>query len=101
MSTQIDQDYLFSQVDGPIYGIHVGGSSTFASTGTFDIPLTGTANYSRNISPVIPPAEPVTGMMNGAFFGPNAQQVGGTFFLGRPAGDVLMQDAFVGQQKRP
>jgi hypothetical protein len=37
-------------------------------------------------------------MMNGAFFGPNAQQVGGVFSIIRPEGILLMQDAFVGQQ---
>jgi hypothetical protein len=36
--------------------------------------------------------------MNGAFFGPHAEQVGGTFSLQNPGGATLMQDAFVGQQ---
>jgi hypothetical protein len=39
--------------------------------------------------------------MNGAFFGPHAEQVGGVFALGRPDGTLLLQDAFVGQQPRP
>jgi hypothetical protein len=39
--------------------------------------------------------------MNGALFGPNAEQVGGTFSLERPGGTVVMQDAFVGQQHHP
>jgi hypothetical protein len=40
-------------------------------------------------------------MMNGAFFGPQAEQVGGSFFLQNSGGVQLMQDAFVGQQRRP
>jgi hypothetical protein len=40
-------------------------------------------------------------MMNGAFFGPHAEQVGGTFAVQRAGGTLLMQDAFVGQQHKP
>jgi len=40
-------------------------------------------------------------MMNGAFFGPSAEQVGGVFAITRPEGTLLMQDAFVGQQRKP
>jgi hypothetical protein len=36
--------------------------------------------------------------MNGAFFGPHAEQVGGTLALDRADGSLLLQDAFVGQQ---
>lgn len=97
--TRIDQDYLYtSQVDAPTQGIHVGGSAPFSTNGLFDIPLTGTANYSATNSPATPPSQPVTGDMNGAFFGPHAEQVGGTFSLQSTGGTVLMQDAFVGQQ---
>jgi hypothetical protein len=101
MSTRIDQDYKYNVADvsgDPILGIHVGGSAPFSDSGTFDIPLAGTANYSSTNSPVTPPSEAVAGMMNGAFFGPNAQQVGGVFSIIRPEGILLMQDAFVGQQ---
>jgi hypothetical protein len=102
MSTRIDQDYLYtSNVDGPILGIHVGGTAPFSNSGTFDVPLTGTANYSSTNVPATPPSEPVTGMMNGAFFGPQAEQVGGVFSLNRTGGVLLMQDAFVGQQHKP
>jgi hypothetical protein len=103
MSTLIDQDYRYaparSSADDPILGIHVGGSAPFSNDGLFDIPLTGTANYAYNNSPTTPPTEPVTGMMDGAFFGPNAEQVGGVFALERPEGTLLVQDAFVGQQE--
>jgi len=104
ISTRIDQNYRYDAADAsaePILGIHVGGSSPFANSGSFDISLAGTANYSALNSVTTPPTETVTGLMNGAFFGPNAEQVGGTFSLQRPAGTVLMQDAFVGQQHHP
>ena len=105
MSTLIDQDYRYdptrSSSDDPILGIHVNGSAPFSNDGSFDIPLSGTANYSYNNSPTTPPTEPVTGTMDGAFFGPQAQQVGGAFALQRSGGVLLMQDAYVGQQRHP
>ena len=105
MSTIINQDYRYDPTrtvsDDPILGIHVSGSAPFSNSGTFDIPLSGTANYAYNNSPTTPPTEPVSGMMDGAFFGPHAEQVGGVFALGRPDGTLLMQDAFVGQQPYP
>ena len=99
ISTRIDQDYLStSGVNAPTEGIHVGGSAPFSNDGLFDIPLAGTANYSATNASTTPPSQPVTGDMNGAFFGPHAEQVGGTFSLQNSGGAVLMQDAFVGQQ---
>jgi hypothetical protein len=101
ISTRIDQDYRYNPAapfDGDAaLGIHVGGSAPF-SNGLFAIPLTGTANYSYNNVQITPPAETVTGTMNGAFFGPHAEQVGGVFSVERPNGVLLMQDAFVGRQ---
>ena len=105
MSTLIDQDYHYTAEmaasDPAILGIHVGGSAPFDNGGSFDIPLTGSVNYSATNSPVTPPSEPVTGEMNGAFFGPHAEEVGGTFALSRDNGTPLVQDAFVGQQRQP
>jgi hypothetical protein len=104
MSTRIDQDYQHNPggpAADPILGIHVGGTAPFNTNGSFDIPLTGTANYAYDNLPTAPPAEPVSGMMNGAFFGPEAEQVGGVFALGRADGTLLMQDAFVGQRPHP
>jgi hypothetical protein len=104
MSTRIDQDYRFDPtfgVDDPIEGIHVTGGAPFSNSGGFDLPLTGTANYSNFNASVTPPSEAVTGSLNGAFFGPHAENVGGTFGLSRSDGTVLLQDAFVGQQHHP
>lgn len=106
ISTEIDQNYRYNPngdlLDYPAPGIHVGGSAPFSNSGTFDIPLSGTVNYNAGYAinvPQAPPGQPVTGTMNGAFFGPHAEQVGGTFAIGATGGAALLQDAFVGQQK--
>jgi len=103
ISALIDQNYsqidsIQDPVDIPIPGIHVSGSAPFNNDGTFAIPLTGTANYSATNMLTMPPTESVTGTMDGAFFGPNAENVGGTFGLNRADGTLMLQDAFVGQQ---
>jgi hypothetical protein len=90
-------------MDDPLaIGIHVAGSAPFSNDGSFDIPLSGTVNIGVGYEvtpPSAPPSQVVSGDMNGAFFGPNAQQIGGTFSLVKP-GEIapLIQDAFVGQQ---
>jgi len=108
ISTRIDQDYQhYTDLmgygepairNGPILGIHVSGSAPFSNDGAFDIPLAGTANYSATNAIATPPSEPVSGTMDGAFFGPNAENVGGAFGLNRADGSLMLQDAFVGQQ---
>jgi hypothetical protein len=104
IATRIDQDYRYNAADpagDPILGIHVTGTAPFNNNGSFDIPLSGTANYASVNLPLTPPAEPVTGTMDGAFFGPHAEQVGGVFALGRSDGTLLVQDAFVGERPHP
>ena len=104
MSTRIDQDYRYNPsgdiMDYPLAaGIHVGGTSSFSNDGSFAVPLIGTANYGTGYAintPETPPSQPVTGDLNGAFFGPHAEQVGGVVSIDRQGGTVL-QDAFVGQ----
>lgn len=106
ISTAIDQNYRYNPtgdiMDYAAPGIHVSGSAPFSSSGTFDIPLSGTGSvgtgYAQNL-PQTPASQAVTGNMNGAFFGPHAEQVGGTFSLRNSGGATLMQDAFVGQQR--
>jgi hypothetical protein len=109
ISTRIDQNYQYytdlmgygepAIRNGPILGIHVNGTAAFNNDGSFDIPLTGTANYSATNALTTPPSEPVTGTMDGAFFGPNAENVGGTFGLNRADRSLMVQDAFIGQQR--
>ncbi|MFL6726971.1 MAG: hypothetical protein ACJ8FS_10730 [Sphingomicrobium sp.] len=102
----IDQDYRYNpngdSMDYPLaFGIHVAGNAPFSNDGSFEIPLTGTANFSSSYAintPLPPPSEPIAGAMNGAFFGPHAEQIGGTLSLNRSNGVLLLQDAFVGQQ---
>lgn len=105
ISTLIDQDYRYNpngdMLDEHVQGIHVSGSASFSNSGTFDIPLTGTANWSVYNLPATPASEPVTGTMNGAFFGPHAEQVGGVYSLDRADKTRLTQDAFVGQNRGP
>jgi hypothetical protein len=105
ISTEIDQNYRYNPqgdiMDYPAPGIHVSGSAPFSNSGSFDIPLTGTVNYASSYAintPEPPPTQPVTGDMNGAFFGPHAEQVGGTFSLQNSGGLAVLQDAFVGQR---
>jgi hypothetical protein len=77
ISTEISQSSVFD----------VSGNAPFSNDGSFDIPLSGTAG-----------SEAATGAMDGAFFGPHAEQVGGVFSVGTAGGGVVAQDAFVGQQ---
>ena len=77
ISTEISQASVFD----------VSGSAPFSNDGTFDIPLSGSAG-----------SQSATGSMDGAFFGPHAEQVGGVFSV-ESQGSTLMQDAFVGQQQ--
>jgi len=107
ISTSIDQNYQYDPtgdvLDEPIAGIHVAGSAPFDNSGTFDIPLAGTVNYNSypHNTPETPPTQDVSGDMNGAFFGPHAEQVGGVLSLGPPGGTKWIQDAFVGKQRGP
>lgn len=109
ISTSIEQAYLYNSagdvMDYPAaVGIHVAGSAPFSKDGSFDIPLSGTANFSSSYAintSQAPPSEAVTGSMGGAFFGPNAENIGGTFGLNRSNGSLMLQDAFVGQQHHP
>jgi hypothetical protein len=109
VSTKIDQDYRHNP-DGDILdyplaaGIHVAGSAPFNNDGGFDIQLAGTLNYNAGYpsNPIeAPPTQSVTGQMNGAFFGPHAEQVGGTFSLRDLNSVQVLQDAFIGQQAQP
>ena len=101
ISTRIDQDYRYNPngdlLDEPAPGIHVGGSAPFSNSGSFALPLTGTASYGYN-QPEAPAGSPVTGSMAGAFFGPHAEQVGGVLMLQSSGGVQVLRDAFVGQQ---
>ena len=110
IATRIDQDYQHYtdfMADGEpairnagVLGIHVGGSAPFSNDGYFEIPLAGTVNYSATNVLTTPPTEPVTGSMNGAFFGPHAEEIGGTLSLDRASGPPI-KDAFIGHRGTP
>jgi hypothetical protein len=78
ISTEISEASVFD----------VSGTAKFSNDGSFDIPLSGTAG-----------SQTATGSMDGAYFGPHAEQVGGTFAVGTAGGGIVAQDAFVGQQQ--
>jgi len=109
IATQISQDFRNNGGPGPdpmdfspIQGIHVAGSAPFSSNGLFEIPLSGTVNFAYEYVSAIPPSQAAFGSLNGAFFGPHAEQVGGTFSIQRTTDQLpLYQDAFVGQQRKP
>jgi hypothetical protein len=109
IAARIDQDFKNTGGPGanpmdfaPIQGIHVSGSAPFTNNGLFNILLSGTVNFAYEYVPTVPPSEAAFGELNGAFFGPHAEQVGGTFFIQRTGDQLpLYQDGFVGQQRRP
>ena len=70
-----------------VAAVDVHGAGTIAAPGTFGIPLTGTVDTT-----------PVTGSLDGAFFGPGAQEVGGVFAVGTNTGQSMVRDAFVAAQ---
>ena len=94
MFAQLTRAYSFDAGDRTgggfqVLGVDVHGTGTIRSTGDFLVPLIGTLLAGTNITPV-------TGSLNGAFFGPNAEQVGGVFAVGQVPGTTLVSDAFVG-----
>jgi len=70
------------------------GTGSIGGTGTFAIPMTGVLNSGATTS------DPVTGSIAGAFFGPDASQIGATFSLSH-AGEPTITGAFVGQRTTP
>jgi hypothetical protein len=97
ISTLITQDYATFPLDemstGTVPGLNVSGTTTFNPTGEFSIPLSGSLTVTRNELP-LPLA--VTGSLDGAFFGPGAEQIGGVFWVGQVPGNALLKDVFVG-----
>lgn len=69
-----------------VLALDVHGTGPINSSAGFDIPLAGFVGANT----------PVTGMLNGAFFGPNAEQVGGVFSIEQTPGVPVVRDAFVG-----
>jgi hypothetical protein len=68
-----------------VASVELHGTGGITTSGSFAVPLAGTVNTT-----------PVAGALDGAFFGPNAEQVGGVFSVGNTAGQALVRDAFVG-----
>ena len=70
------------------------GTGSIAGTGTFAIPLSGVLN-SR-----VANSDPITGSIAGAFFGPDASQIGATFTLSH-AGNPTITGVFAGERTTP
>ena len=89
ISAQLNRDAATSgdAVGGytSILALDAHGTGQISSPGDFTIPLSGTVGTAA-----------ATGSLDGAFFGPNASQVGGVFSLGNEPGKPLVSDAFVG-----
>ncbi|QGN55710.1 hypothetical protein [Novosphingobium sp. Gsoil 351] len=95
MSAQLSQEYALSggSVGGfsVTTGLDIHGTGPILQSGTFTIPLSGWFIADQNTR-----TSPATGLLDGAFFGPNAMQVGGVFALGTNPGEASISDAFVG-----
>ncbi len=78
-----------------ILGVDVHGTGAITASGSFSIPLSGTL-INPELAPREPTLRPATGLFEGAFFGPNAAQVGGFFAIGLAPGGAEVLDAFVG-----
>lgn len=89
IAAQLSRDAQTSgdQIGGvtTVASVDLHGAGSITTGGSFAVPLTGTVNTT-----------PVAGALDGAFFGPNAEQVGGVFSVGDTAGQALVRDAFVG-----
>jgi hypothetical protein len=93
ISANLNRDYAeFGDAIGGYLttaGLDLHGTGTIASAGGFSIPLAGSLMFDKST------ATPVTGGLDGAFYGPHAEQVGGVFAVGRAPGETLVRDAFV------
>ena len=78
-------------------GLDLNGTGSIAGSGNFTIPLTGAmTSYVQGVDSASVATFAVRGALDGAFFGPNAEQVGGVFAVGLTPGTALFSDAFVG-----
>jgi hypothetical protein len=79
----------------PIGKVLLSGSDVITSQGAFDIALEGMAGTCTNYL-CAKPDTPVSGRLGGAFFGPDASQIGGYFVLPlRPAPGPAAVGAFI------
>jgi len=83
-AVKADDEYPFVQV-----GIKASGSSIITSSADFAIPLAGTS-ITPDLAGKLPDAiAPVTGTFTGAFFGPQAAEVGGFAAIVKADGELL------------
>ena len=86
-----DNDFTFTDESEAITGgVSFKGSATITNSGDFLIPLNG-AFFDKDRTP----GDPLTGTIDGAFFGPRAAEIGGVYQYLR-AGAVYGAGAFGG-----
>src|SRR6185369_1100496 len=73
-----------------VAAVNLRGVGPISPGGSFVMPLSGTFGDT-----------PVTGNLDGAFFGPLAIEAGGVFSAGTAPDAVLVRDAFVAAQPSP
>ncbi len=106
ISTEIKQGYGAGQFDdvtlAVIPGLDLRGTGSLDAQGDIEIPLAGTlttgAITGRQGNQIQQTRETLTvsGQLSGAFFGPDASQMGGVFAVGQTPGKPLLTDSFVG-----
>lgn len=93
MSAQLNRDYsMFGDSVGgytTVPGVDLHGTGSISSPGGFSIPLAGSVANGG-------PSQPATGSLDGAFYGPQAEQLGGVIAVGQTPGSPQISDAFVG-----
>lgn len=78
------------------WGLQASGSGPMGESGNFQFQLSGTLT---SIDPdITDQTRPVNGALEGALYGPDAEQVGGTFYLGTPDNSAGISGAFVGER---
>jgi len=105
IAAQINQDLVGSSGGDAIGGVatyttpglDLHGTGTIASSGSISIPLSGVMNSFTESGGS--GSFPVSGALDGAFFGPNAEQVGGVYWVSGAPGTASYSDAFIGAKK--
>jgi len=80
-------------IDSTTVSLNMAGSSTFDAAGAYSIPMSGYLTDINNDSDTA-----VAGSIDGAFFGPLAEQLGGTFQFEAAGSNGAILGSFIGEQ---
>jgi len=92
---EVSSDDYGHEYKNAIVGIKVSGSSSISSSADFTIPLAGNAIYPDVESKQPDILDPITGKFRGAFFGPQAAEVGGFVTLDSVGDSVWSNQPFL------